>query len=254
MKKILGIIQARMGSTRLPGKMMKIIEGKPLIWHVVNRVKEANTINQIVIATTEKKDDEILLKKAEEYGIEGFVGSENDVLDRFFKSAKKYNGDIIVRLTGDCPLLDPRVIDKVIKIYLDNEYDYVSNVLKPTYPDGLDVEVFSFNTLVKVWKEAELTSDREHVTTYIRNTCPDKFKTKNVENDKDLSNLRWTVDQEEDLKFVRKIYSNLSDKKFPFYMEDVLRLLNKNPELKEINTGIQRDEGYLKSLKRDKIN
>jgi len=254
MKKILGIIQARMGSTRLPGKMMKIIEGKPLIWHVVSRVKEANTINQIVIATTEKKDDKILLKKAEEYGIEGFVGSENDVLDRFFKAAKKYNGDIIVRLTGDCPLLDPRVIDKVIKIYLDNGYDYVSNVLKPTYPDGLDVEVFSFNTLEKVWKEAELTSDREHVTTYIRNTRPDKFKTKNVENDKDLSNLRWTVDQEKDLKFVRKIYSNLSDKKFPFYMEDILKLLNKNPELKKINTGIQRDEGYLKSLKRDKIN
>ncbi|KUO42694.1 MAG: hypothetical protein APU95_04465 [Hadesarchaea archaeon YNP_N21] len=240
-----------MGSTRLPKKMMIDIMGKPLIWHVFNRVKRAKLIDEIVIATTTDKEDDIIEKWARENGLKCHRGSTEDVLDRFYQAAKKYKADIIVRITPDDPLKDPVVIDKIIKHYLDNEgkIDYVSNTIKPTYPEGLDVEVFSFDALERAWKEAKTKVDREHVTTYIWNN-PSKFRLANVTHEGgDLSHMRWTVDYAEDVEFIREIYARLYRKNKIFLMEDVLNLLKKCPELTNINSGHVRFEGYLSKLK-----
>ncbi|OIQ04886.1 MAG: acylneuraminate cytidylyltransferase [Candidatus Altarchaeum sp. CG12_big_fil_rev_8_21_14_0_65_33_22] len=252
-KKIVAIIQARMGSTRLHGKVLKDVSGKPLLWHVINRVKKSKLIDQIVLATTNKKEDLKLIEIASETGIESYAGSEEDVLNRYFQAATKYKADIIVRITSDCPLIDPRIIDEVIKHFLRDNFDYVTNTIRYPYPDGLDVEVFSYDSLKKAWFEAEIPSEREHVTPYIRNHI-ELFKIENHENDEYISNmnLRWTVDEERDLEFVREIYKSLYKEGEMFYMEDVLELLKKNPELIEINIKIIRNEGYLKSLEKDK--
>lgn len=250
-KKIVAIIQARIGSTRLPGKVLKEVSGKPLLWHVINRVKKAKLIDSTVLATTTKKEDLKLIEIASKAGIESYAGSEDDVLERYFQAATKYKADIIVRITADCPLIDPRIIDKVIKYFLSGDFDYVSNAIKPTYPDGLDVEVFSYNSLKIAFYEAKLPSEREHVTPYIRNH-KEIFKIGSVENNKDLNHLRWTVDEEKDLEFVREIYKYLYKEEEIFYMEDILELLKKKPHLIEINSRIMRNEGYLKSLENDK--
>lgn len=249
MIKIIAIVQARIASTRLPGKVMTKISGKNMLWHVVKRVQHAKKIDDIVVATTSLKEDEKILKLTSEMGVKSYAGSEDDVLDRYYKAAKKYHADIIVRITGDCPVVDPHIVDKVVQYFLENRYDYVSNTIKPTYPDGLDVEVFSYNALEKAWKEAKLLSEREHVTPYIRK--PENFKIGNFKNDIDLSDMRWTVDGQKDLDFVREIYKNLYPKKQLFLMQDILKLLKEKPELMDINSGINRNEGYIKSLKED---
>lgn len=252
--KAAAIIQARMGSTRLPGKVMHEIEGKPILWHVVNRVGLSKNINEVIIATTDSPQDDTIESYAKENGISYFRGSENDVLDRYYQCAKTYGVDIAVRITADCPLADPIVIDRVVGFFKEhqNEYDYVANVIPPTFPDGLDTEVFSFNTLEKAWKEAKYTSEREHVTAYIYKN-PDKFKLYNITNDSDCSGLRWTVDTENDLAFVREVYKRFGKDNDIFYMDDVINLLNNNPELADINSGSQRNEGYAKSVAEDKL-
>jgi len=252
MKKVVAIIQARMGSTRLPGKVLKEIVGKPMIWHVINRVKHAKELDDIVVATTSLKEDKQILDLASEIGVENYAGSENDVLDRYYKAAVMSEADVIVRITADCPLADPNVIDKVIRYYRTNDFDYVSTSIKPTFPDGIDVEVFSFPALDKAWSEAKLASEREHVTPYIWKN-PNIFKIENYENDFDISYMRWSVDEESDLEFVKKIYGLLYMENKLFYMEDVIDLLMKSPELTGINKDIVRNEGYLRSLKEDKV-
>lgn len=252
MKKIVAIVQARMGSTRLPGKVMKEIVGKPMLWHVINRVKHTEELSDVVIATTNLKEDTQILDLASEMEVKSYAGSESDVLDRYYQAAIMSEADVIVRITADCPLADPNVIDKVVKYYRINDFDYVSTSIIPTYPDGIGAEVFSFSTLERAWKEAILTSEREHVTPYLWKN-PQIFSIKNLENDEDLLDLRWSVDEERDLKFIREIFKKLHDKNKIFYMEDVLDLLKKCPELMDINKGIIRDEGYLKSLKVDKV-
>ena len=251
MKNIVAIIQARMGSTRLPGKVLKEIVGKPMLWHVINRVKNAKELDDIVIATTNLKEDTQILELASEIGVKNYAGSENDVLDRYYQAAIMSKADVIVRITADCPLVDPNVIDKVVRYYLSNDFDYVSTSIKPTYPDGIDVEVFSFASLKKAWDEAKLASEREHVTPYIWKN-PTTFKIKNYDNECDISYMRWSVDEQHDLEFVRGIYNRLYTKDSLFYMEDVLDLLKGNPELMNINKGIVRNEGYFKSIKEDK--
>ena len=166
-KKITVLIQARTGSSRLPRKVLAEIENKKLIWHVINRVKHIKSVEQIALITTTNKDDQILLDIAEENGILGFAGDEFDVLNRHFQCAKKINADPIIRITSDCPLIDPYIVEDMLTIFLKNDYDYVSNVTPPTFPDGLDTEIFSFNTLEKAVHEAKLASEREHVTPYI---------------------------------------------------------------------------------------
>lgn len=245
---IAGIVQARMGSTRLPGKVLIDIEGKPLLEHVIQRVSASRLVQRIIIATTENEKDKAIISFARQRGIFCYAGSEEDVLDRFYRAAGRYNVDIIVRITPDDPFKDPEIIDKVVGYYLSHEegVDYVSNTMKPTYPEGLDVEVFSFAALRRAWREAEKPSEREHVTPYIWNH-PELFRLANVENDEDLSHLRWTLDTETDLKFTREIYTRLY-KGQVFLMKDILTLLNAEPELRLINSRASRNAGYLKSL------
>jgi len=249
--KVIGIIQARTDSTRLPNKALKDIQGKPLILHVIERVQYAKLLDKVVLATTTRSIDTPLAELVQAQGISIFRGDCDDVLDRYFQAATQCHAEVIVRITGDCPLIDPRVIDTVVQVFLQHHYDYVANTLQPTYPDGLDVEVFSYKTLKKAWNEATLASEREHVTAYIRNH-PEQFTHYNIKNSVDLSKFRWTVDQQEDLEFVREIFKRLYTKEKIFYMEDILPLLQQHPELQEINAGIQRNEGYLRSLKHDK--
>lgn len=250
--KITAIVQARMGSARLPGKVMAQIANKPMLWHVVERLKRAESIHSIVVATTTDEIDRPILKLAEDSGVGGYAGSVEDVLDRYYQAARQLNGDAIVRVTADCPLLDPRVTDKVTSRYLVGDCDYVANTLRRTYPDGLDVEVFSHEALESAWKEARLTSEREHVTSYIWKN-PERFRLAGVENNADLGCLRWAVDESEDLEFVRQVYRCLHEKGHMFYMEDILDLLEEHPDLKQINQHIVINEGYARSLKQDKI-
>lgn len=247
---ILAIIQARMGSSRLPGKMLKEINKKPLILYALEQTKKSRLIDKIVLASTNTQKDASLLETAKKAGYETFAGSENDVLDRYYQAAKQYKGDIIVRITGDCPLIDPKAIDKVIQAFKDKKCDYASNVHPPTYPDGLDVEVFSIKTLEKAWKEAKITSEREHVTPYIWKN-PQIFSTINVENKEDLSNLRWTVDEQEDLTLISEIIKKLGNTEIN--MENTLKIFRQNQELEEINKKYKRNEGYGKSLEVDKM-
>jgi len=251
MSKITILIQAHTGSKRFLRKVLSQIENRPMIWYVIKRVKHVPSAQQIILLTTTKKEDRVLLDIATSSGIIGFRGPAFDVLTRFYKCAVEYNADPIIRITGDCPLIDPKIIDEMIALYLSSDYDYLSNTLEPTFPDGLDVEIFSFKTLEKVFKKAKLKSEREHVTSYIR-SHRDQFKVYNFSNKENLSELRWTVDEKEDIELVRKIYKKMRPRTI-FYLKDILLIISKNPELALINKKFKRNEGYLKSLEKDKI-
>ncbi|MFH2101709.1 MAG: glycosyltransferase family protein [Candidatus Micrarchaeota archaeon] len=244
--KIVAIVQSRMGSTRLPGKSLVEIAGKPMLQHVVERAKKSKHINEVIVATTDQPDDDAIEEMGGKLGVEVFRGSENDVLDRFYQAAKKASADVIVRITADCPLIDAAVSDMVIEFFMNEKADYASNTQPPTFPDGLDTEVFTFAALEKAWNEAELKSEREHVTPYIWKN-PNKFTVKNYVNSEDLSAMRWTVDSPADLAFVKELFS-LGN---PDGMEAILQIIREHPELEKINEGIGRNEGYAKSLKED---
>lgn len=249
---ISAIIQARMLSTRLPGKVMADIEGKSLLLHVIERVRKAKKIDTIIVATTNKKDDQKIIAICKKAGVKTFIGSEDDVLDRYYQAAKKNNSDIVVRVTPDDPFKDPEIIDGFLDVFLKNDFDYVSNTIHPTYPEGLDIEIFSFNALQKAWQEAKKPFEREHVTPYIWQNSK-KFKIKNISHKKDLSHLRWTIDYLKDLQFAREIYKRLYEKKPIFLMQDILEVLEREPELIKINKGVIRNEGLAKSLKKEKL-
>jgi spore coat polysaccharide biosynthesis protein SpsF (cytidylyltransferase family) len=251
---VLAIIQARIDSTRLPGKvLLPIVDNKGALELMLERVHRARQLQKIVVATTTSPKDDRIVDLCKRLGYECFRGNEVDVLDRYYRAALAFGSpEVIVRLTGDCPLHDPVVIDKFVSCFLDSEVDYVSDADPPTFPDGLDTEVFSFSVLEKVWKEARLKSEREHVTSYIRKHA-DKFKMITVECEKDLSDHRWTLDEKEDYEFIKHIYKNLYKRKPAFGMEEILGFLARHPELEAINKHISRNEGYQKSLKEDKI-
>ena len=247
---ILTIIQARMGSTRLHGKVLKPVLGKPLLWHLIRRLQHSKLIDKIVIATTTNKNDEPIVKVVQEMGIDFFRGSEQDVLDRYYKAAKQFGAAAVVHITADCPLVDPEVTDRVIKYYLDNqgEFDFVSNMHPATFPDGLDTSVYSFAALERAWREAKKPFQREHVTPYIWDQ-PEIFRIGNVENDVDLSGKeRWTIDYAEDYEFIRAIYEKLYKEEEVFLMQDILRFLDKNPDIREINKGHLGTVWYTKHL------
>ena len=245
---IVAVVQARMDSSRLPGKVMKEMVGKPVLWHIVDRLTHAKLVDQIIIACSNKEDNEPIVKFAAENGIECYAGSETDLLERHFQAVKKFNPDAIVRITADCPLVDPVIVDRVIKYYLDgNQLDYVSNTHPPTYPDGLDAEIFSFRALVRAWEEVKDPFWREWITANFFEH-PEKYRLGNVELDEDLSYMRWTVDYEDDLKFVTEVYERLYQPDRVFLMEDILDLLKKNPELMKINKGHIAEEAYIKAL------
>ena len=246
---VVAIIQARMGSTRLGGKVLKEVCGKPLLWHLLYRLKHSKLINKIVVATTISSKDDVIVKKAVEWGYDVFRGSENDLLDRYYQAALKFKADPIVRISADCPLIDPKIVDMIIKEYLSGIYDLAGT--DDTYPDGLDTSVYSFSAIEKAWKEAKLPSEREHVGPYITKH-PEIFKIKSIPFMQDLSFMRWTVDEEKDYLFVKEIFERLYKEGEMFYTEEILALIKKEPKLMEINSNIIRNEGYLKSLKEDR--
>lgn len=243
------MIQARTDSSRLPNKVLEIIEDKPLLWHVINRAKQVKNVDQIILITTRREIDEKLIDIANESQILSFRGDELDVLNRHYQCALEFNADPIIRITSDCPLIDPVLVEEILELFSSNNYDFVSNTISSTYPDGLDTEIFSFMALKQAVDKAKLKSEREHVTSYIKNN-PRKFKLYNYKNEQDYSKFRWTVDEKSDLEFVRRIYFEMRPKKI-FSMGDILKIISKNPEIQKINSGIMRNEGYMKSLKGD---
>lgn len=238
-QRVVVIIQARTKSTRLPGKVLKNIVGKSMLAHVIERVENIRLVDEIVIATTVKEEDRVILRLANDCGVKSFSGSEEDVLDRYYQAAKRYQADVIVRITSDCPLIDPEVVDKAIAFYLKYKgtVDYVSNSLRRSYPRGLDTEVFSFEVLERTWQKAKEPHQREHVTPYIYKH-PETFRLANVENSEDRSYMRWTVDEEKDLEFVKEVYKRLYKEGEIFLMKDVSTLLRKEPQLMEINKNV----------------
>jgi spore coat polysaccharide biosynthesis protein SpsF len=244
------IIQARMGSSRLPGKVMMEVNNKEnVLDFVINQIKNAIMIDEIVVATSNLIEDKIIVEYLKKKNIKTFLGNPTDLLDRYFQCAKKFSYETIVRITADNPLIDPKIIDVVIKKIKNKEFDYVSNSLTRTFPHGTEVEVFSFNSLKDAWKNSRLPSEREHVTPYIKNH-PEKFKIFNVENNENYSQYRWTVDHLNDLKLVRKITKRIESR--PIFIQDIVELLKNEPELMKINESNIHNEGFLKSLKEDK--
>jgi|GEM_PF-544470 len=246
------ILQARMTSSRLPGKTMAEINGKPMLWHVIQRLKKCKMIDKIIIATTTNSTDTPIEKLSHDLGLDCFRGSEDDVLGRYAGAVEKFGGDVIVRVTADCPFLDPWIVDKVIAEYEKYSCEFAANVYPPTYPDGLDVEVFSRELLMIANREAKLESQREHVTPFMWGN-KDRFKQCNVTNSQDLSSLRWTVDEPQDLEFARQVYILLGEKgkSHTFTMADVLEVLEINPEVARINSQFMRNERSFESLRKD---
>lgn len=232
------IIQARVGSTRLPGKVLKDLCGKPILWHVWNRLSHSKKVDEIIIATTTLPEDDLIKSFCEQYSIPFYRGSTNDVLSRYYEAAEKYNADTIIRVTADCPVIDPTIIDHVINSYRTEQVDYMSNGMTRTFPRGLDTEIFSFRILELAHKQAILEYEREHVTPYIYNH-PELFSLKSFVNIEDLSFYRWTVDTEEDFKLLKFIYESLFHKKEIFLLDDILNLFKENPQLLKINQHIE---------------
>jgi len=246
--KNLCIIQARMGATRLPEKVLKEVGGVTLLEYEINRVKQARNISKIVVATTDKETDDRIEKLCKKINIDCFRGSEDDVLDRYYQCALKYSDyKNIIRITADCPLIDPRVIDKVVLLFLDGEYDYTTNVLEDSFPDGMDIEIFKKNVLKEAAKIAKLSSEREHVTLYIRNNK--KYKIGNLEAPKNYSQFRLTVDEPEDFAVIEFLIKN--SQPTASYL-DYINILKKNPKIMQKNMHINRNEGLIKSLKENK--
>ncbi|WP_409068650.1 cytidylyltransferase domain-containing protein [Clostridium sp. FAM 1755] len=234
------IVQARVGSTRLPEKVLKKICGKTVLEHDIDRLKQVKNLNKIVIATTTLDEDSKIEKLVAKLGIDCFRGSSEDVLSRYYFAAKKYKADVIVRVTSDCPLIDYNTSDRIIQYYLDNldKYDYASNTIERTYPRGLDTEVFSFEALEKSYNKAKKQYEREHVTPYIYENI-DKFRIIQYKNENNYSNYRWTLDTEEDYKLINTIYNSLYKENQLFSFNDILKFIDKNPHLIKINGHIQ---------------
>lgn len=234
--KIVAMIQARTSSTRLPGKVLREIEDKTMLARVVERVQRAKKIDELLVATTDRAADDAILEECKRLAVKVSRGDQDDVLDRYYRAAQLAKAEVIVRITSDCPLIDPAVIDKTVDAFVEAKPDYASNALERTYPRGLDTEVFSFTALSRAWQEAHKPYERSHVTPYIYEH-PEKFKLLSVTGQADFSSHRWTVDTTEDLEFVRAIYARFKENP-EFSGRDVLDLLEREPELAEINRGV----------------
>jgi spore coat polysaccharide biosynthesis protein SpsF len=229
-------VQARMGSTRLPGKVMLPVLGKPLLSYLIERLKKVTLVNSFTILTTELKEDDVIEAFCKEEAVNYYRGPSQNVLERFYNARNDF--DAIVRITGDCPLIDPKIIDEVIKVYKDSAVSYVSNALERTYPRGMDVEIFSKEALEKAYHKAYTVSEKEHVTLYIY--ChPEEFKLKNVALSQNLSSYRLTVDTKEDFELISKVLEKLYPIKPDFDLDDIINFLKKNPELLKINAHIE---------------
>jgi spore coat polysaccharide biosynthesis protein SpsF len=245
--RILAILQARMSSTRLPNKVLLPVLGEPMLARQIERLRRSQRIDQLVVATSAASTDDPVEELCKKLGVPCHRGSLDDVLDRFEQAAKPYEPQHVVRLTADCPLTDPQLIDQLIDRHLATGADYSTNANPPTYPDGLDAEVMHYAVLHIAWREAQRKAEREHVTLYIASQ-PERFFIERLQNDVDLSALRWTVDEPDDLELVERIYAALYPKKPDFTTRDILKLLEKQPELRTLNTSHRRNEGLEKSL------
>ena len=244
------IIQARMGSTRLPGKvLMEVIEGKPVLYYVINQLKYCKSFEKLIIATTTLPEDDKIVQFCIDNNVNYFRGDSKNVLERHYRCAEKFSLSTVIRMPADKPLLDPEVVDKVVEAFNSNSYDYVTNFLPSTYPSGTEVEVLSFNALKIAYEKAILPSEKEHVTNYIYDH-KDDFRIFNVVNSENLSNFRWAVDRIEDLRLVREIVSKI--RKNPILIKDILELFKNEPNLVEINKQVDGNEGNTKSEKEDK--
>ncbi len=246
MKACIGaIVQARLGSTRLPGKVLCDIAGKPLVWHIINRISSAKLVGKTILATTTNPVDDELERWAIESGVRCFRGDELNVLNRYYECAKIHKLDVIVRITADDPLKDAEIIDETIKYFTEHDLDFASNNNPPSYPEGLDVEVFTMKALSLANMSSTTSFEKEHVTQFFYNR-PNLFKLGNLKYFKDVSNLRWTVDTMKDLEMVRVIYSHLYDGNNLFSFQDILALLKKNPAISNINVNETRSTMYKK--------
>ena len=251
----LAILQARMSSTRLPNKVLKEVNDKALLAYECERILNSKTIDKLIIATSEDESDNLIESFCKKNKIECFRGPLEDVLSRYYQCAKGYKerNSIdklnIVRVTGDCPVIDYQVIDEVISTFENGDYDYVSNTLTPTYPDGMDIEICSYEALEYAYENATFKSDREHVTLYIKNS--DRFRKFNHKAQHDFSHLRLTVDEESDFELIKNILEHLYVENKNFTYWDIIVYMSKNPNLFFVNSEITRDEGLTKSLKED---
>ncbi len=254
--KIIAITQARVGSGRLHAKVLKTINGKSLLQSHIERAGKSTLIQKLIVATTVEPDAIKICDLCDELGVPYYRGSVDNVLDRFYQIGRAEKPDYIVRITSDCPLIDPRVIDAVIEPCVKGGYDYASNTIKPTFPDGIDVEVFSFRALEAAWKEAALPSEREHVTPYIWKNAfhngGNLFNSYSLELEEDYSSYRLTVDEPKDFELIKILFENLGDAQ---QWKEYVDFIKSHDELFDINSSIGRNEGYIKSVQNDiKIN
>jgi len=253
---IVTVIQSRMGSTRLPGKVMMPLAGKPLLYRMYERVAASEFSGIIVVAATKEETDIPIIQLCEENDINYYLGHSTDLLDRHYQAAKIFNADVVVKIPSDCPLIDPNIIDKVIKYYIDNKhnFDFVSNLHPPSYPDGNDVEAMTMKSLEDAWQNAELPLEREHTTPFFWDN-PDRFRIGNItlETGLDFSmTRRFTIDYEEDYDFIKTVYDELYSENGLFTLDDILNLLNSKPEIKKINekyAGVNWYRNHLNELK-----
>jgi len=247
---ILGILQARLSSHRLPGKVLKLILGRPMLERQIERLRRARCIDRLVVATSAEAADDDIARLCGSLAMECFRGSLEDVLDRFYQAARYHQARTVVRLTGDCPLADPGIIDRLIGLHEAAGNDYTSNTLIRTYPDGLDAEVVEFDCLEAAWREAVLPSEREHVTPFIYHR-PERFRLGNLRQDEDMSRLRWVVDEPQDFAFVSAIYEALYPDNPAFATGDVLALLDRRLDIAAMMGNAVTNEGYRRSLAAD---
>jgi spore coat polysaccharide biosynthesis protein SpsF len=247
---VIAVLQARFSSSRLPGKVLKPILGKPMLALQVERIKRSRLIDRLIVATSDRDDDIAIEMLCADLDVQCFRGSLEDVLDRFYRAVDSISPRHVVRLTGDCPLCDPCLIDSLVEFHVGGGYDYSSNTIIPTYPDGLDVEVFRFECLRVAYEEGIKPSHREHVTPFIYQQ-PQRFKIGSYRGQSDLSHLRWTVDEQIDFDLIADIYGALYLNNPEFSTEDILSLLESHSDWKTCNSSHQRNEGFYKSLLAD---
>ena len=241
------IIQARMGSTRLPGKvMLKIDKKHPVIHYVLEQIQNCKYLDDITVATTNLKQDDVIAEFVKNYGINLFRGDSSNVLDRYYQCAKKFSYSKIIRITCDNPLIDPEIIDKIIEKFISNKFDYVSNTITRTFPYGTEVEIFSFSALEKAWKNSKNDYEREHVTPHMYDKN-NQFKISNFSFHTNLSRLRWTLDTKEDLKMIKTIVKKIEQR--PIFLKDIIWILKNEPNLMNINQNTPIQDNFLNSFK-----
>ncbi|RED65057.1 cytidylyltransferase domain-containing protein [Cohnella lupini] len=245
--KVVAIVQARMGSSRLPGKVLRLLNGNTVLELIHERLSQCRTLDEIIIATSLSNNDDAIAEAMERLKIPVYRGDEHDVLDRYYRVASLTMADVVVRITGDCPLIDPEIVDAVVDEFVERypSIRYASNIHPPTFPDGLDVEVFSYDALERAWKESDSRFEREHVTPFIRGR-PHSFPQANIESTRDYSGLRWTLDEERDYAFLSALVAKAVEHGIDPMMasfEHWLDILERNPDLPEIIRDIERNEG-----------